>query len=109
MPQLSAFVAECPVSGLAEDDLRGLHAALESTSARLTAAGEQVIYLRSTFFPDTARWGAVFVAGDPAVVLHVTHIAQLSSVAVHRVVQFGVGGASNELPHRWSPRERNVS
>ena len=110
MSELITYVAECAACGLDEDDLRDLHVALELTSVRLSSAGEKVVYLRSSYLPDVERWAAVFVAADPAVVLHVAHIAQLSSVEVHRVIELGAPGVGQAevLGHR-APVERSSS
>lgn len=110
MPELTTYVAECAASGLAEDDLRDLHAALERTSARLTGAGQQVVYLRSSYLPEVERWAAVFLAEGPDAVRHVTHIAQLSSVAVHRVIELGVSSdrQAERIGH-GAPVERSLS
>lgn len=110
MPELTTYVAECAAYGLGEDDLRDLHVALELTSARLSAAGQQVFCLRSSYLPDVERWAAVFVAEDPEVVRHVAHIAQLSSVSVHPVIELGPSGdgQAEVFGHR-APVERRSS
>jgi hypothetical protein len=110
VPELTTYVAECAVCGLDRNDLRDLHAALELASTRLSAAGAQVAYLRSSYLPDVERWAAVFVADEPDVVLHVAHIAQLSPVTVHRVIELGVtgDGRSENLGPR-APVERSSS
>jgi hypothetical protein len=110
VPELTTYVAECAAYGLGEDDLRDLHVALELTSARLSAAGQQVFCLRSSYLPDVERWAAVFVAEDPEVVRHVAHIAQLSSVSVHPVIELGPSGdgQAEVFGHR-APVERRSS
>jgi hypothetical protein len=110
VPQLTRYVAVCAASGLAEDDLRDLHAALQLTSARLSAAGAQVVCLRSSYLPGLERLAAVFVADRPEIVHHVAHIAQLPSVAVHRVIELGApaDGEAEIAGHRV-PAERNLS
>lgn len=109
MPELATYVAECAAHGLVEDDFRDLHAAVELASARLSAAGEQVVYLRSSYLPDEQRWAAVFVADTPDVIRHVAHIAQLSSVAVHRAVELRVGDGQAEVLGRRASVERSSS
>ena len=82
--EMRTYLAECTAHGLGEGDLRDLHCALEWTSARVSTAARSVVYLHSTYLPDVERWTAVFLADGPDLVLRVTSIAQLSSVAVHR-------------------------
>ncbi len=108
MVQLGTYVAECAAPALNAGDLRDLHAALELTTARLSAAGQHVVYLRSGYFPDEGRWTAVFLADDPGVVRHIAHIAQLRSVDVHRAVE--LVSAVEDKPVRPSTSvERNPS
>lgn len=102
MPELTTFVATCRVVGMTSDDADAIHTALAATTARMTAAGGRVRFLRSGFLPHTHQWFGVLAAEDPDVVHRIARIAQLSSVQVERVVEFGArcGGDSMNVVER---------
>jgi hypothetical protein len=56
------FVVEHRLPGITERGLTMLQAALHESSARFTARGEHITYLRSTFLPDQDRLLSLFSA-----------------------------------------------
>lgn len=106
MPELMTFVASCRATGMTVDDARAVHGALVATCARMTAGGEEIQYLRSSYLPVRQRWFGVFAAETTHAVRRITRIAQLPTVEVHRAVEFCAPTADGE---RTAVTERSGS
>ena len=70
------FLAEHRLPRMSENELNLLQAALHSACLRLTARGERVTYLGSTFLPASQRLLSLFEATGPNTVRRVTDSAQ---------------------------------
>ena len=70
------FLVEHRLPGITLAELAMLQAALSSACARLTARGESVTYLGSTFLPTSQRLLSIFEAADPEAVRRATVSSQ---------------------------------
>jgi hypothetical protein len=73
---MSMFVVERNLPGLTEEHLASLQEALGEASRRLSANGETVRYLQSTYDAASSRCICTFEASSRAAVVKVNEIAQ---------------------------------
>ena len=78
------YMVERELPGITREQLAGAQRAAISTSQRLTAQGQPVRYIRSTFVPDEGKCFCLFEATKEQVVRDVNTIAQLP---FHRIVE----------------------
>jgi hypothetical protein len=81
------FVVERHAAVMTRHDLDAAHHALVQATRRLTAAGDQVRYLRSTYLPTRQRWMGLFAATARETVHRVVEMAQLPWVEVLDTVE----------------------
>lgn len=74
---MAVFMVERDLTGITNDQLAGAQAAAIATSARLSQAGADVRYIRSTFVPGEGRCMCLFSASDADVVKRVNEEARL--------------------------------
>lgn len=57
---MSVYMVERNLKGISMDDLAGAQKAAIATAARMSAEGEQIRYIRSTFAPEDGRCMCLF-------------------------------------------------
>ena len=80
MPQ---YMVERHLPNFPPDQLPGAAAAAKQTSEELTAEGQQVRYIRSTFVPDGAKCYCLFEGATAAAVEEVQRRAGLPYEQIH--------------------------
>lgn len=80
------FVVERRLPGITEVGLAMLQAALLESSARFTARGEHITYLRSTFLPDQDRLLSLFSAMSLELVRAANEAALVPYLVIQRAV-----------------------
>jgi hypothetical protein len=73
--------------GLRSADLGALQRVLVEACRRISADGDPVSYVRSTFVPSQGRWLAVFRASSAAAVVRVSELAQVPGLRIDPVVE----------------------
>ena len=74
---MAVYMVERDLKGITMDQLAGAQKAAIETGKKLTAAGKQVRYIRSTFVPGEARCMCLFEAGSPQLVKELNDQAKL--------------------------------
>lgn len=80
------FLAEHRLPRMSESELMLLQAALHTACVRLTARGESVTYLGSTFLPASQRLLSLFEATGANTVRRVTDSAQAPPTSVEPAI-----------------------
>lgn len=80
------FLAEHRLPRVSESDLALLHAALASACVRITARGEPVIYLGSTFLPASHRLLSRFRAASADTVRKAANSSQAPLTAIEPAI-----------------------
>ena len=85
--ELSLFMAARHAATMTPAGLDAVQSALVQASARFSAAGRPVCYLRSTYLPDQKCWTAMFSAVTRETGHDAVEMAQLPSVKVFDAVE----------------------
>jgi hypothetical protein len=88
------FAVERRLPGITEHGLAMLQAALLQSSARFTARGEHITYLRSTFLPDQDRLLSLFAALSLEVVRAANDASLVPYLGIHRAIDLPNPGES---------------
>lgn len=80
------FVVERRLPGITERGLAMVQAALAESSARFTARGEHITYLRSTFLPEQDRLLSVFSAMNLEAVRAANEASLVPFTSIQRAV-----------------------
>jgi hypothetical protein len=74
---MAVYLVERGLPGITTEDLAVTQRAAIAASERLSADGQSVRYLRSTFLPEESRCFCLFQAPDPARVRELNEVAGL--------------------------------
>lgn len=88
------FAVERRLPGITEHGLAMLQAALLQSSARFSARGEHITYLRSTFLPDQDRLLSLFAAMSLEVVRAANDASLVPYLGIHRAIDLPNPGES---------------
>lgn len=81
---MSVFMVERDLKGISMEALGGAQKAAISTAGKMSAAGTDIKYIRSTFAPDDGRCMCLFEAGSEAAVKKLNDDAGLP---YHRIIK----------------------
>jgi hypothetical protein len=85
------FMVDWVLPTVSVDDLHAAQQALEEATRRLSADGEPIECLRSTYVPSQRRWLCLFAAGNADAVRKSHEIAQIPVHHVDEVIDLPVG------------------
>lgn len=85
------FLVDWVLPAMSLSDLRAAQRALEEAGRRLTAEGEPVQCLQSTYVPAQRRWLCLFTAFSAEAVRRTHEIAQIPVSSVEEAIDLPVG------------------
>ncbi|MGH3519036.1 MAG: nickel-binding protein [Haloechinothrix sp.] len=84
------FLVDWVLPAVSLEDLRAAQRALEEAGRRLTAEGEPVRCLRSTYVPAAHRWLCLFAAPNEDAVRKTHEIAQIPAARIQEAIDLCV-------------------
>ena len=81
---MSVFMVERNLKGISMEDLAGAQKAAIATAGKMSAEGDRIAYIRSTFAPEDGRCMCLFEAGSAD---EVTRLNDEAGLPYRRVVE----------------------
>lgn len=102
---MAIFIVDRRLPGLTLEHVAAARRALAESSRRLSAGGQSVRYVRSTFAPAHGRWLCVFEAASRDLVRRVNEVAQVPFDSIEEALDFEEDGERSEDDEPPRPRD----